>query len=295
MVKAKHIVSGCRNPSGDNMNDYGPSTFEKGSLRDQLKSGTREVHGVADKLFTQNFVKDVMDRATYRHFLSQLYFLYEAMEAELRRNETHPVVGPVHFPDELERVAAIEEDLAYYYGPAWRSEISCLPSMRRYVERVRKVGREQPELLIAHAYVRYLGDVSGGQIIKRIIGRLFTLPADGSGIAFFEFGRMESIAKFKEFYNGRMNALELDDETVTALVDEAKLSFQFSVNVFSEVIDAAAKRRTEAVDANGQTDVTTSSSEGVSNRTAMLAMASLVVTLSATMLGFCPWFTREIL
>lgn len=275
------------------MNDYGPSTFEKGSLRDQLKTGTKEIHTVADKLFTENFVKDVMDRAMYRHFLSQLYFLYDAMEENMRHHEKHPIVGPVHFPDELERKAAIEEDLAYYYGPTWRTDIACLPSMRRYVERVRKVGREQPEMLIAHAYVRYLGDVSGGQILKRIIGRLFSLPTDGSGIAFFEFGRMESIPKFKEFYNARMNSLELDDETVSALVEEAKLSFQFSVNVFSEVVAAAAKRRTGAVNANGTT--ASSSSERVSNRTAMLAMASLVVTLSATMLGFCPWFTREVL
>ncbi|KAI0211561.1 Heme oxygenase 1, partial [Lamellibrachia satsuma] len=90
---------------------------------------------------------------------------------------------------------------------------------------------EQPELLISHAYTRYLGDVSGGQILKRIIGRLLSLPADGSGIAFFEFSRMESIPKFKQFYNSRMNSLELDDDTMSALVDEANVSFQFSVNV----------------------------------------------------------------
>lgn len=274
---------------------YGPSQFEKGTLRDQLKTGTKDVHTVADKLFTENFVKDTMDRVTYRHFLSQLYFLYDAMEEELRRNEKHPIVGPVHFPDELERMASIEEDLAYYYGPAWRSEISCLPSTRRYVDRVRKIGSEQPELLISHAYTRYLGDVSGGQILKRIIGRLLSLPADGSGIAFFEFSRMESIPKFKQFYNSRMNSLELDDDTMSALVDEANVSFQFSVNVFAEVIATAAKRRSVGPVANGLTPMTGSKSDGVSHRTALLAMASLVVTLSATMLGFCPWFTREVL
>ena len=279
--------------TGATMNTYGPSTFEKGSLRDQLKTGTREVHAVADKLFIANFTEDTMDRATYRHFLSQLYFLYVAMEEELRGSAEHPMVGPVHFPDELERKAAIEQDLEFYYGPAWRGAISCLPSMTRYVERVREVGRgDHPELLIAHAYVRYLGDVSGGQIIKRIVGRLLSLPADGAGIAFFEFGHMESIPKFKDFYNARMNSLEISDETKESLVEEAKTSFQMTVDVFQDVVTAAVTRRIGDTTTNGHatTPVTDSS-----NRTALLAMASLIVTLSATMLGFCPWFTREIL
>ena len=274
------------------MNTYGPSTFEKGSLRDQLKTGTREVHAVADKLFIRNFAEDTMDRATYRHFLSQLYFLYVAMEEELRGNAEHAIVGPVHFPAELERKTAIEQDLAFYYGPAWRSAISCLPSMTKYVERVRKVGRDQPELLIAHSYVRYLGDVSGGQILKRIIGRLLSLPADGTGIAFFEFGHMESIPKFKDFYNARMNSLEITDETMESLVEEAKTSFQMTVDVFQDVVTASVTRRIgDTMATNGHATPVTDSS----NRTALLAMASLIVTLSATMLGFCPWFTREIL
>ena len=224
------------------MSNYKSSTFEQGSLRDVLKNGTRDVHSVADKLLSGHFVKGGIDRATYRHFLAQLYYLYDAMEEELARNATHPLVGPAYFPDELDRRDAIEIDLEFYYGPSWRDDISCLASTRRYVERVREVGRSRPELLNAHAYVRYLGDVSGGQIIKKIMQRLFALSPDGEGIEFYEFRNVASIPKFKEFYNARMNSLELSDGEKQDMVDEAVRSFHHVVDIFSDVIRIAEQR-----------------------------------------------------
>ena len=38
-----------------------------------------------------------------------------------------------------------------------------------YVNRIHGVSRSQPELLIGHACTRYMGDLSVGQILKKIV------------------------------------------------------------------------------------------------------------------------------
>lgn len=34
---------------------------------------------------------------------------------------------------------------------------------RKYAERIHEVGQNEPELLVAHAYTRYMGDLSGAR------------------------------------------------------------------------------------------------------------------------------------
>lgn len=50
--------------------------------------------------------------------------------------------------------------------PNCRTDVIAGPSpcTLEYMNRIRAVGRDAPELLVAHAYTRYLGDLSGGQV-----------------------------------------------------------------------------------------------------------------------------------
>merc|ERR1719436_1513295 len=66
---------------------------------------------------------------------------------------------------ELRRLAAVEEDLAHFYGPGWREQVEPSPATRKYCDRIAKVAAETPRLLIAHQYTRYLGDLFGGQMM----------------------------------------------------------------------------------------------------------------------------------
>lgn len=34
---------------------------------------------------------------------------------------------------------------------------------QKYVERIHYIGQNEPELLVAHAYTRYMGDLSGAR------------------------------------------------------------------------------------------------------------------------------------
>lgn len=163
--------------------------------------------------------------------LDSLYFIYTALEEETERNKDHPAFAPVHFPSELNRKETLEQDLEYFHGPEWKSRIECPKATANYVSRLHHVGRGEPELLVAHAYIRYLGDLSGGQMLRRVAQKALQLPSTGEGVAFFTFDRVTSATNFKQLYRSRMNTLEADGETRQRILDEANGAFQLNTEV----------------------------------------------------------------
>ena len=177
-----------------------------------------------------------------RLFLSQLYFLYEALEAGLDHHKDHPIVGPVLFGQEVFRLPNIKEDLTFFHGDDWRSHISCLDSTKEYADHISEITQTNPQLLIADAYVRYQGDLSGGQILKRIIRRTYGFDDKTcDGVRFYEFDTLESIPGFKDFYSARMNELKLSADQKKNMVEQAISAFQFNINIFREVVAIAEK------------------------------------------------------
>ncbi|KFV86161.1 Heme oxygenase 1, partial [Struthio camelus australis] len=180
-------------------------------LSELMKEATKEVHEQAENtLFMKNFQKGQVSLHEFKLVTASLYFIYSALEEEIERNKDNPVYAPVYFPVELHRKAALEKDLEYFYGSNWREEIPCPEATQKYVERLHYVGKNHPELLVAHAYTRYLGDLSGGQVLKKIAQKALQLPSTGEGLAFFTFDGVSNATKFKQLYRSRMNALEMD-------------------------------------------------------------------------------------
>lgn len=160
-----------------------------------------------------------------------LYYTYSAMEEEIEKNKDHPQFAPLYFPNELHRHEALARDLEYFYGEDWQDQISCSPATQRYVERIHEIGSEDPALLVAHAYTRYMGDLSGGQVLKKVAQRALKLPPTGEGVFFYQFDSIHSNKAFKQLYRSRMNELELDTITKDRIVQEAVRAFQFNMEV----------------------------------------------------------------
>ncbi|XP_028601855.2 heme oxygenase 1 [Podarcis muralis] len=205
-------------------------------LSEALKESTKEVHEQAETTdFMMRFQKGQMSLHEFKLYLASLYYVYVALEKESERNKDNPVYAPVYFPNELNRRAALEEDLEYFYGPTWRKEIQCHEATQKYVDRLHHVGQYEPELLVAHAYTRYLGDLSGGQILKKIAQKMFHLPSTGEGLSFFNFPGVTNISKFKQLYRARMNSLPMNSATEERILEEAKRSFLLNIEVFKEL------------------------------------------------------------
>ncbi|MFM8605871.1 MAG: heme oxygenase (biliverdin-producing), partial [Cyanobium sp.] len=112
------------------------------ALASQLREGTKKAHTMAENTgFVSCFLKGVVDKASYRTLVADLWFVYSAMEEEIGRLTGHPVVGPIHAPA-LNRREALEQDLAFYFGTDWRQQIRATPGAQEYVERIRRVAKE---------------------------------------------------------------------------------------------------------------------------------------------------------
>ncbi|MEA5465593.1 biliverdin-producing heme oxygenase [Leptothoe sp. PORK10 BA2] len=204
------------------------------NLAEKLKKGTQKAHTMAENVgFVRCFLRGVVEKKSYRKLVANFYYVYAAMEEELERHKDHPVVSSIYYP-ELYRKETLETDLAYYYGPNWQDQISISPAGQAYVDRIRQVANESPELLVGHSYTRYLGDLSGGQILKNIAQRAMNL-ADDEGVAFYEFPSIPDDAEFKANYRSSINAAPVDDAMAERIVEEANDAFGTNMKLFQEL------------------------------------------------------------
>lgn len=204
------------------------------NLATKLREGTKKSHSMAENVgFVKCFLKGVVEKNSYRKLVANLYFVYTAMEEEMDKQRQHPIVGKIYFA-QLNRKQSLEKDLHYYYGANWQEQVAPSVAAKNYIARIREVSATAPELLVAHSYTRYLGDLSGGQILKGIAERAMNL-SDGNGTAFYEFPEIADEKEFKVNYRQAMNELDIDETTADRIVEEANDAFGMNMKMFMEL------------------------------------------------------------
>ncbi|XP_012681196.2 heme oxygenase 1a [Clupea harengus] len=204
-------------------------------LSEQIKAVTKDSHVRAENTqLMLNYQKGEITLSQYKLLLCSLYEVYRALEDELDRSASHPSVVPIYFPQELARVETLEEDLEHFLGPHWRKRITVPAATQRYVQRLREIGKQNPRLLVAHAYTRYLGDLSGGQVLGRITQKSLGLSSK-EGLSFFSFPGVPSPNRFKQLYRSRMNSIDLTKEERKELLDEAVAAFEANIEMFDDL------------------------------------------------------------
>ncbi len=200
----------------------------------QIKEGTKKSHSMAENTsFVSSFLRGVISKENYKQLVANFYFIYRAMEEEMERLKDSPIVGPIYF-DVLNRVNNLERDLRYYYGPTWRRDVVPTDQCQRYVNRIREVAEDEPELLIGHHYTRYMGDLSGGQILKNIAEKSLNLR-DNEGLWFYEFEGIDDKKAFKEQYRSVLNTIPITQSMANAIIVEANYAFRLNMYMFEEM------------------------------------------------------------
>ena len=189
-----------------------------------------------------DFMKDLMTgkgtREDYIALVAQHFFIYEAIEAAAVQFATDATAAPFITP-QLTRLPAIEDDLEFLIGPGWRGLISPLPTTARYAARVHEIAAEGwAGGFIAHHYTRYLGDLSGGQVIRTLMQRQFGFETNGVG--FYLFDQIAKPKEFKETYRDQLDAVSWDESERERVIEEVVTAYKFNTELFVDLADAKA-------------------------------------------------------
>ncbi|MFG6492551.1 heme oxygenase (biliverdin-producing) [Microbacterium sp. P03] len=186
------------------------------------------------------FMSDLMQgkgtRDDYVALVAQHWFIYSALEAAADRMRRDSVAS-VFISEKLTRLPALAADLEFLIGPDWRERITPLPTTQRYVDRIERVGATWPGGFVAHHYTRYLGDLSGGLFIGRLMARRFGFETNGIG--FYIFGDIADPKEFKDFYREQLDAAPWDAAEQERVIDEVLVAYRFNTDLFVDL--AAAK------------------------------------------------------
>ncbi|MBS1697607.1 MAG: biliverdin-producing heme oxygenase [Actinobacteria bacterium] len=209
------------------------------SFSRRLREATWTDHGDSEGA---TFMTDIMrGRGTlgdYTDLVAQHWFMYEALEEASAQLAADPALAALH-PKGLERRDALERDLAHLLGAQWRARIAALPATAAYAARIRAVAAEGWIAgIVAHHYTRYLGDLSGGQLIARRTAAQFGF--DGDGVAFYDFAELGDPAAFKDAYRAVLDdfGATLDEDEQRRMLDEVRTAYRFNTEVFLDLGEA---------------------------------------------------------
>ncbi|MFF4228113.1 heme oxygenase (biliverdin-producing) [Streptomyces sp. NPDC001820] len=200
-----------------------------------IRVASHEQHTEAEtSAFMSNMLGGRLGVRAYARYTEQLWFVYRALEEGAQSLREDPVAGPFIRP-ELMRTAELERDLAHLRGPDWRTGLAPLPATAAYAARVAQCARDWPAGYVAHHYTRYLGDLSGGQIIRDKAERTWGFARKGDGVRFYVFERIPNPSAFKRGYRELLDAVNVDDLEKQRIVDECKRAFEYNGAVFREL------------------------------------------------------------
>ncbi|MFF1419699.1 heme oxygenase (biliverdin-producing) [Streptomyces sp. NPDC058200] len=200
-----------------------------------IRVASHEQHTEAE---TSTFMSDLLGGRlgvdAYTRYTEQLWFVYRALESAAESLKADPVAGPF-IQRELLRTPELERDLAHLRGADWRTGLEPLPATAAYAARVEECARVWPGGYVAHHYTRYLGDLSGGQIIRDKAEKTWGFARKGDGVRFYVFEEIPNPAAFKRGYRELLDQVAADDLEKQRIIDECKRAFDFNGAVFREL------------------------------------------------------------
>lgn len=201
------------------------------ALAAQLRTATSIEHEEAENMgFITQLMGGELPLAALADFHAQHQLIYRALESGGDNLATDPIAQPFLFP-QLRRLPALEADLTFLIGADWPEKVEVTKAAAAYAERITSAATWAGGY-IAHAYVRYLGDLSGGQAIGRLMQRAYGLKSDG--IRFYEFPDVKP-KPFKDNYRALLDAAPFSAAEREQIVSEAKVAFQMNTKMFAEL------------------------------------------------------------
>jgi len=174
-----------------------------------LKELTKQAHSDAERSeFAKLLMSGNINEKQYATYLYQMLEVYIVLE-HLAAKE-----GFLKDLPGLSRVTGIKADLQELGYRAM--SMTAFDSTRNYIKYLLELveDQERKHLILAHLYVRHMGDLYGGQMIAKRV--------PGSG-------------KFYDFQNKDLLITRIREKLTDDLSDEANVAFEHAINIMREL------------------------------------------------------------
>ena len=217
-------------------------------LSSLLRTETRELHVQAERSGAMGaLLRGRLPLEGYGAMVAALYEIYDALEEGLERHGAHPAIAALRLPG-LARRAALTSDLAVLRRLGM-APLEATAEARRYAEHLRELAQRDPVLLVAHAWLRYLGDLNGGRVLERVVRERIGVPE--GAMAFYRFPAIADPTAAAMAWRAALDGIACDEALRQRLVDEAADGFRRHIAMFEE-LGAASGVPQDAAEASSE-------------------------------------------
>lgn len=90
--------------------------------------------------------------------------------------------------------------------------------------------------VVAHAWLRYMGNVGGREVLRRLVAASIGASEDDKdGLSFTDFSTVGDVRPFFAAFHARLDALPLDADAKARAVDEADAGFRHNIAITDEL------------------------------------------------------------
>ena len=177
----------------------------------RVKETIKAPHGVAMSLpLMQAFMHGGVQTGSYYDYIGQLIKVYEVLES----CDWLPL-----YDERLNRLKNMNSDIS-----GKREHIVIRQETRGYVEYLENLVEEKDQVkLMAHYYVRYIGDLAA-QLMAGLISKNLNIPMDG--LIFYKFDNIGDQNELKANYWNGLDQI-IDEEDAEVFLKEILVSFKY--------------------------------------------------------------------
>ena len=209
-------------------------------LADLLKKATTKHHRLAERSgIVQQMLKGEIRQDAYLLYLRNLRAIYSVLEQELRKTtpsskRIEPFLNPM-----LHRKKPLTSDLNIIGGYKEWKRLPILPSCEAYCDDIQNTRMSAPHALLGHIYVRYLGDMNGGQVLERLLRKTLDLPTNA--YSFYRYPAIVDLSTFRNDYRQMFNKTGFNQAEQTDIIKAAIRGFEFNI-LLSKAVEALIQK-----------------------------------------------------
>lgn len=202
------------------------------SFHDQIKTRTDAAHSEAESApFISALMGGQLNPRAYHDYLAAFLPIYRRMESLLQARSDSIFLSYFNHRA-LDRSQLIENDIAHL-GSMIESTVKGedFTSVQSYLARLSD--QLSDARLAAHHYIRYLGDLSGGQAISKLVSRHYVIPPEA--LSFYDFSSIGDIVFYKKRYRDLLNLAPISVEEKDEFLDEVTNLYRLSTDIFIDL------------------------------------------------------------